>query len=88
MFIVYVLKSKTSGRFYVGQTNNLVKRLDYHNSGRTRSGRNRGPWEIAYTEEFATRSEAVRREKQIKKWKSHRYLQQLIERNRSNLPNI
>jgi len=79
MFTVYVIKSEGTGRFYVGQTNDLAKRLRRHNSGLTRSGRNRGPWTLVYAEKYATRPEAVRRERQIKSWKSSRYLQRLIQ---------
>ncbi|MFQ5776613.1 MAG: GIY-YIG nuclease family protein [Terriglobia bacterium] len=78
MFTVYILQSERTGRYYVGQTSNLPKRLHYHQCGLTRSGRNRGPWRVVYQEEFSTRSEAVRRERQIKKWKSRRYLEKLM----------
>jgi predicted GIY-YIG superfamily endonuclease len=39
----------------------------------------RGPWALAYSEHFSTLSEARQRERQIKAWKSHRLVQQLID---------
>ncbi len=79
LFTVYILQSQTSGRFYVGHTEDLEERIHRHNSGQTKSGRNRGPWKLVYSAEYSTRSEAMRREMQIKSWKSHRYLQKLIQ---------
>ncbi|MFQ5662565.1 MAG: GIY-YIG nuclease family protein [Terriglobia bacterium] len=78
MFTVYILQSERSGRYYVGQTSNLEKRWRYHEAGQTKSARNRGPWRVVYMEEFSTRSEAVRRERRIKSWKSHRYVEKLV----------
>ncbi len=54
MFFVYVLRNKITGRLYTGQTANLAQRLEQHNNGTTKSIKNRGIWEMAYHEEFAT----------------------------------
>ena len=78
-FIVYVLRSETTGRFYIGHTNNLPKRLQYHNSGRTISGKKRGPWQVVYREMFPNRAAAARRERQMKNWKSHRYIELILQ---------
>ena len=79
-FHVYILCSVSSGRFYVGHTENLAKRLLEHNGNRVPSTKNRGPWELAHSEEYATRSEAAQREQQIKKMKSRRWIEGLLER--------
>ena len=76
-FHVYVLRSQSTGRFYVGHTENLANRISEHNNNRTASIKNRGPWEIFYSEEFATRSEASRREREIKGMKSRSYIEAL-----------
>ena len=65
-FHVYVLRSLSTGRFYVGHTENLARRISEHNKNRTTSIKNRGPWAFFYSEEYATRSEASRREREIK----------------------
>ena len=80
MFTVYILQSTKRGRFYVGHTANLANRLQRHNLGLTQSGRTHGPWSVVYQESFSSRSEAVRRERQIKKWKSHKYLEEFIRK--------
>ncbi len=86
MFTVYILQSQTTGRFYVGHTKNLEERIHRHNSGQTKLGRNRGPWKLVHSTAYLTRSEAMRRERQIKSWKSHRYLQKLIQESGGMLP--
>ena len=64
-FHLYILQSETTNRFYIGQSVNLDERLAYHNANYSLSLKNRGPWKLVYTEEYATRSEAMRRERQI-----------------------
>ena len=82
LFHVYILRSQSTGRFYVGHTENLVKRIFEHNNNRTPSIKNRGPWELFYSEVFETRSEAARRERQIKSMKSRRFIEALVRASR------
>jgi putative endonuclease len=70
MYKVYILKSQVKERYYIGQTANLDKRLKEHNSGKTRSTKSYSPWKVVYVEELETRSEAVKRELEIKSYKS------------------
>jgi putative endonuclease len=77
---VYILQSETSGRFYVGSTDNLERRLSEHSRDHTPSTRGRGPWVVIHKEEFPTLLEARRRELEIKKWKSASMIKKLIER--------
>ncbi len=79
-FHVYVMRSRSTGRFYIGHTENLTKRIFEHNNNRTTSIKNRGPWELVHQEEYATRAEASRRERQIKRMKSHRWIGELVAR--------
>lgn len=67
MYTVYVLRSLSTGRHYVGFAADVVQRLGQHNSGITKSTKNRGPWGLVYEEQCETRSEAARREQY---WKS------------------
>ena len=82
-FAVYILESKTSGRFYVGHTNNLVDRIRRHNSGRTRANAGKGPFELVHVEYFPTRTEAALREREIKSRKSRHYVQRLVRTSRA-----
>ena len=76
---VYILRSETSGRFYIGSADHPFVRLTDHQRGQTISTRGRGPWNLVYQEHFATLPEARKRERQLKNWKSHRSIQELID---------
>ena len=77
-YSLYILKSKVSGRYYVGTTVDRESRLARHNGGKSLSTRAERPWEIVYIEEYSTRGEAMKREKQIKSWKSRKAIEKLI----------
>ncbi|MCP4715752.1 MAG: GIY-YIG nuclease family protein [Deltaproteobacteria bacterium] len=83
MFYIYILQSQSTGRFYIGSTDNLQRRVAQHNDpdyrGSKTTKRFTGPWVIVHSESFATRSEAVRRERQIKSWKNKKAIAALIE---------
>jgi len=79
MPFLYILKSKTTGNFYIGSCLNVDSRYADHKRGQSPYTRSRGPWELAYREEYATVAEARRRERQLKSWKSHRSIQELID---------
>ena len=66
MFYVYILKSVRDKRFYVGHTNNLLRRLKEHNSGGTSSLKGRGPYKLVYYEKVQTRENAILKEKYFK----------------------
>ena len=69
MTYVYFLRSiYQSSQLYIGVSDNLGQRLQYHNSGRCPHTSKFMPWEIVYTEEFDNRAEAISRERQIKCW--------------------
>jgi len=82
MFFLYILRSTSSGRYYVGQTQNVEERVTYHNAGYSKALKNRGPWKLVYTEPYATRAEAVRREHQIKSWKDRSLIESLVRASR------
>src|SRR5688572_24134318 len=77
-YFVYILYSEITGKYYVGQTENIENRLQIHNSGRNLSTKAGLPWILKYTEEFPTRTEAANREIEIKKKKSRKYIEWLI----------
>ena len=78
MAYLYVLQSLASGKFYVGSTSGLTRRLSEHHRNHSPSTRGRGPWELVYQEEFHSLAAARRREGEIKSWKSHAAIELLI----------
>jgi putative endonuclease len=75
---LYILQSESTGRFYVGSTNDLTRRLEEHVRGHSLATRSRGPWRLVYQESFPSLAEARRREWEIKQWKSSRMIASLI----------
>ena len=74
MFYIYVLKSQKDGRFYIGYTENLDKRILEHNTGKVKSTKYRIPFEIVYFEACRNQDDALYREKYLKSTYGHRYL--------------
>lgn len=72
MFYVYAIKSQSNFRMYIGQTQDVNKRLQLHNSGHVRSTAKDRPWELLATEEVSTREEARWLEHQLKKSRGKR----------------
>ena len=69
-YIVYILRFFNNS-LYIGQTNNLKQRLIDHKNRVQRASKfskENGEFELVYREEYPTRIEAMRREKQLKGW--------------------
>ena len=75
MFYTYILKSLKDQRRYIGHTNNIIIRLDFHNSGINPSTKNRRPLELVCYKELRTKLEASRYEKYLKSLKGGKQLQ-------------
>ena len=76
-YYLYILKSHT-GTYYVGITSNLENRVNYHNKGKVKSTKFSKPWVLIYKESYSTLSEANKREREIKNWKSRKAIERLI----------
>ncbi|MGF1671985.1 MAG: GIY-YIG nuclease family protein [Balneolaceae bacterium] len=74
MYYVYILYSKSIDRFYTGQTDDIGDRFIRHNQGRSKATKAGVPWLLVHVESFKTRSEAFRRETEIKSKKSRKYM--------------
>jgi len=66
MHSTYVLYSRQHDKIYIGESSDLETRLQYHNHGPSKGWTARyRPWELVHEERFATRREALRREKEL-----------------------
>ncbi len=78
MYTVYILYSAVRNKYYIGSTVNLCDRLKKHNT------RHRGftgkamDWELKYWELLPDHSSALKREREMKSWKSRRVIEKLI----------
>jgi putative endonuclease len=77
-YYVYIILCQ-DGSFYTGYTKNLQERTRLHANGNgARYTRSHPPQKVVYTEQYESRSEAMRREKAIKKL-NHQQKAQLID---------
>lgn len=69
MWYVYILLCSDNS-LYTGSTNDLDKRFSTHQNGKGgKYTRSHKPLKIIHSEEFPTKSEALKREIEIKSWK-------------------
>ncbi len=75
MFYTYVLYSPQHGKIYTGYTSDLAARLASHNSLATKGYTIRyRPWVLIYQEEFATKSAAMQKERELKTARGRKYI--------------
>ncbi|HKC04582.1 MAG TPA: GIY-YIG nuclease family protein [Patescibacteria group bacterium] len=79
MYYIYILLC-SDGSYYTGSTNDVEKRFKDHLAGKgARYTKSHKPKKIIYREKFATKSEALKREFEIKK---------LSKKQKKNIVNI
>ena len=69
-YFVYILRT-SSNTLYIGQTNNLEKRIKEHRNKSSKSAkyiRYFSSFTLVYSEKYSTRKEAMQREAQLKRW--------------------
>jgi len=82
MYYVYLLKSLSSEKTYVGMTNEISRRIKEHNRGKSKFTSRYMPWKLIYSEEMNTREEARKREKYFKSAAGRKFLKIIM----TNMP--
>jgi putative endonuclease len=70
MYFLYILRT-SANTLYIGQTNNLERRLEEHRNNKSKSAkyiRYFPSFDLVYSEKHPTREAAMKREWQLKKW--------------------
>ena len=78
IFYVYILQSIKDFSFYIGQCDDLDKRMSKHSDSMSKYTKSKLPLRLIYFENFSTRKAAIQREKEIKLKKSRKYIESLI----------
>ena len=78
MAYCYILYSVKLDKYYVGACSDMDRRLYEHNKGHSKYTKTGCPWELKYKAEFENLTKAKRRELEIKKKKSRKYIEMLI----------
>ena len=66
MFYVYVLWSQNLRQFYIGQTNDLERRINEHKTGLSVFTSRSNDWILVYYEAYTSRKLAIMREMKLK----------------------
>ncbi|HUZ92925.1 MAG TPA: GIY-YIG nuclease family protein, partial [Candidatus Paceibacterota bacterium] len=75
---VYVLQSRKNGRYYVGSTIDIARRLQEHGQGFVKATRFIRPLELKLFVECATLKMARKTEYRLKKYKTNNIIEKLI----------
>ena len=78
-YYVYIIQSLADYSYYVGSTQNVEDRIERHNQGRSQYTKTKIPWQLVHTEAFSNKSNALKRENQIKRRKSKDFIESLIK---------
>ncbi len=78
---VYILYSREADKYYIGCTEDTItERLRRHLSNHRGFTSRAKDWALVYSEIFDTKTEAVKRERELKGWKSRIRIKELIEK--------
>jgi len=77
-FYTYVLRSLKDGNLYIGWTNDLKSRLEYHNKGKVIATKSRLPLELVYYEACLSKRSAIKREKTLKTGFGRKFVKERI----------
>ena len=80
MWKVYIIYSEKIDRYYTGITEDVEWRLERHNHGWGRYTKRGIPWKVLHTEDYDNKSDALKREREIKARKSKIYIESLIKK--------
>ena len=74
VYFVYLIKTKKGyiNKSYVGYTNNILKRLDKHNTNLGAKSTKGYKWELVYKKKFYSKSTALSFEYKLKKDRNER----------------
>ena len=76
---VYILFSEARGQYYIGSTGDFLdQRIRRHNTNHKGFTGSVNDWSLKYSEACSTKAEALKREKEIKGWKSKKMIEKLI----------
>jgi putative endonuclease len=78
-YFVYVIRGQ-GGKLYKGITNSIERRLYFHNNDMNGRTKGKGPFELVHHEEFATKQEAVVREKFLKSGQGREFLKAILSK--------
>ena len=87
MFCVYIIQSQADNSYYKGYSTDPLKRLEQHNNKESSYTSKKTPWRLVYIEIKDNKTDALRRERILKKY-SHQQIEQLISSSKNQLKKL
>jgi putative endonuclease len=84
MYYVYILYSETLEKKYIGMTDDLKRRVEEHNRGKSIFTRTGDKWKLIYYEAFLNKTDARREELFLKSGKGRERLKFLFQETTNN----
>ena len=78
MYFVYILFSPERNKYYIGSCQDIEQRIRKHNTNHAGFTGKTGDWTLKWKEQLQDKTSALKREKQIKSWKSRIMIEKLI----------
>ena len=82
MYYLYILRSRPTGKYYVGSTEGLSRHLREHNGELPNPGKSTlagRPWELVFQAGYPSRARAIAAERYVKNMKSKCWITRLVE---------
>jgi len=79
MAYLYILQSEVNQRYYIGSTDNLERRLKEHNEGKSTYTKVTKPFQLVFSTQYPTLSDARRIEYKLKRAKSKIIIEKIIK---------
>ena len=76
---VYILRSQKSGKYYIGSTENLERRLKEHYRGKVYTTKRMLPVELVFKQEYSSIKFAENIERKLKDFKSRMIIEKIIQ---------
>ena len=78
MGYVYIIQSLKNSRYYIGSTNNLERRIEEHNLGKSGYTKLTKPFKLMFYQKYSSLKEARQIEYKLKKLKSKQIVERII----------
>ena len=76
---LYILYSASIDRYYIGVSIKLARRLGRQKGGSSKATKIGVPWVLVHTELYRTKSEAMKRASYLKRQKSRKLIEKIIQ---------
>jgi putative endonuclease len=80
MYVTYALYSASFNKIYIGYTSSLIDRFHSHNFHSTKGFTSKfRPWIVVYVEFYDSKTEAMKREKELKSSRGRDFIRKQVE---------